>query len=60
MNISYGLLGIRYTISEKRKEKRQKATLSDLKKVLEDEMEAFCDKKALEYGITRGTNLAKL
>lgn len=23
-------------------------------------MEAFCDKKALEYGITRGTNLAKL
>lgn len=60
MNISYGLLGIRHTISEKRKEKQRKAMLPDPKKMLEDEMEDFCDKKALEYGITRGLNLAEL
>lgn len=60
MNISYGLLGIRHTVSEIIKERRRKAMLPDTKKVLADEMEAFCAQKASEYGIIRGINLAEL
>lgn len=60
MGFTYGLLGIRSTISEKINKKQQKAMLPDLAKVLEGEMEEFCAKKASEYGIVRGTNLQEL
>lgn len=60
MGFAYGLLGIRSTISENLKEKRQKAMLPDPAKVLEGEMEEFCAKKASEYGIIRGINLQEL
>lgn len=60
MNFSYGLLGIRNTIVESRKEKQRKAMLPDPQKVIDSEMEAFCEKKASEYHITRGKNLAEL
>lgn len=60
MSFSYGLLGIGNTIAENRKEKQRKAALPDKKKVLDREMEEFCDKKAAEYGITRGINLVEL
>lgn len=60
MDFSYGLLGIGNTIAENKKEKQRKAALPDPKKVLDREMEAFCEKKAAEYGIIRGTNLAEL
>lgn len=60
MDYSYGLLGIKHTISENKKEKQRKAMLPDPKMVLDREMEEFCDKKAAEYGITRGINLDEL
>lgn len=60
MIFSYGLLGIRNTISENRKEKERKANLPDYKTVIEQEMEEFCRKKAEEYGISRGQNLTHL
>lgn len=60
MNFTYGLLGIGNTITEYKKEKQRKAALPDPKKVLDMEMEEFCGKKATEYGITRGDNLAHL
>lgn len=60
MGFSYGLLGIGNTIAESRKEKQRKTSLPDIKKVLDREMEEFCDKKAAEYGIIRGTNLLEL
>lgn len=60
MSFAYGLLGIGNTIAENRKEKQRKAALPDMKKVLDREMEEFCDKKAAEYGITRGVNLVEL
>ena len=49
MGFSYGLLGIGNTIAENRKEKQRKAALPDRKKVLDREMEEFCDKKAAEH-----------
>ena len=57
---SYGLLGIKHTISENKKEKQRKAMLPNPKIVLDKEMEDFCEKKAAEYGIKRGTDLARL
>lgn len=60
MDYSYGLLGIKHTILEKRKERQRKAMLPDPKVVLDKEMEDFCEKKAAEYGIRRGTDLAQL
>ena len=60
MGYSYGLLGIKHTIAENKKEKQRKAMLPDPKKVLDKEMEDFCEKKALEYGIRRGTDLDQL
>ncbi len=60
MSFSYGLLGIKHTIAENKKEKQRKAMLPDPKKVLDKEMEEFCDKKAIEYGITRGINLEEM
>ena len=60
MNYSYGLLGIRHTISENKKERQRKEMLPDPKKVLDREMQEFCEKKAAEYGITRGINLDEL
>ena len=60
MGFSYGLLGIGNTIAENRKEKQRKAALPDRKKVLDREMEEFCDKKAAEYGITRDRKSTRL
>ena len=60
MGFSYGLLGIGNTIAENRKEKQRKAALPDRKKILDREMEEFCNKKAAVYGITRGINLVEL
>lgn len=60
MSFSYGLLGIGNTIAENRKEKQRKAALPDMKEVLDREMEDFCNKKAAEYGITRGINLDEM
>lgn len=60
MSFSYGLLGIKHTVSENKKEKQRKAMLPDPKMVLDKEMEDFCEKKAAEYGIRRGTDLEEL
>lgn len=60
MGLAYGLLGIRFTVMENRKEKQRKAMLPDPAKVLEAEMEEFCAGKAAEYGIKRGDNLQEL
>lgn len=60
MGFSYGLLGIKHTVSENKKERQRKAMLPDPKMVLDKEMEDFCDKKAAEYGIRRGTDLEEL
>lgn len=60
MGFAYGLLGIKDTISEIIREKQRKALLPDPKKVLDQEMEDFCNRKASEYGIIRGSNLQEL
>lgn len=60
MSFSYGLLGIGNTVSENRKEKQRKSMQPDYKKALEREMEEFCEEKAAEYRITRGTDLAQM
>lgn len=60
MIFAYGLLQIAYTIRENWKEKRRRAMQPDFMQVVDREMEAFCDRKAAEYGITRGTDLQKL
>ncbi|MCM1235201.1 MAG: NERD domain-containing protein, partial [Ruminococcus flavefaciens] len=60
MDFSYGLLGIGNTVKENRKERQRKAKLPDSQKVIAEEMEAFCEKKAAEYGFMRGANLANL
>lgn len=60
MNFSYGLFGIRNTIAENRKEKERKENLPDYEMIIEQEMEEFCRKKAEEYKINRGENLAHL
>jgi len=60
MIYSYGLLGIKNTLTGNRKERQRKAMLSDPKMVLDREMEEFCKKKAAEYGIKREANLSEL
>ena len=57
MSFAYGLLQIVPTIAENREEKQKRAMQADFMQVVDREMGAFCERKAAEYGITRGMNL---
>ncbi len=60
MDFSYGLLGIRQTIRAVREEKAKRIAPSQRAEMTDREMGEFCEKKAKEYGISRGENLAHL
>ena len=60
MSFAYGLLQIVPTIAENREEKQKRAMQADFMQVVDREMGAFCERKAAEYGITRGMNLIEL